>query len=147
MGKFRSFRAVALMAGLGSTMVLAQSSQGFHPRATPADYAASQKTTAAVYAASVVPADQVKHIFAADISHSYVVLEVAYYPAASSPAVRLNPEDFVVKGAKSDFIHAADPSAVAAYIQEKNTPKPPSGRNTEVYTNAEVGYESGTDPY
>lgn len=126
--------------------VLGQAPYGIHPRASAADYAVSQQTPAAAFAASVVPAAEVKRLFAVDISNTYVVLEVACYPASSAP-IKLEADDFLVKsGAASEFTHPADAVTVAAVIQEKNAPKPPSTRSTEVVTTAAVGYESAIDP-
>ena len=129
-------------------LLRAQTPYGIHPRSSPADYAVSQQTPSATFAASVVPRDEVKHLFAVDISNSYVVIEVACYPA-SAGAVQLAADDFLVKaGANgSEFTHPADAVTVAAVMQDKNTPKPPSLNTPTVVTTASVGYESGTDPY
>ncbi len=132
---------------VGSSLVLAQNPPGLHPRSTPADYAVSQQLKTGTYAASLVPADQVKHIFAVDISKTYVVFEVACYPSQMGIA-NLDPDDFLIKvGATGEFVHPADSITVASVIQEKNTPKPPSRSDTNVYSQVGVGYESTTDPY
>jgi hypothetical protein len=141
----RRFFAAALITN--ACALLAQAPYGIHPRPTPADYAASQTTRLATYAASVVPRDEVKHLFAVDISNSYVVVEVACYPSASGP-ITLSADDFLIKsGANSEYTHPADAVTVAAVIQEKNTPRPPSSSGTNVATTVGVGYESATDPY
>ncbi|HEY3936531.1 MAG TPA: hypothetical protein VGL97_03835 [Bryobacteraceae bacterium] len=92
-----------------------------------------------------MPAKEVRHLFAFDISKSYIVFEVACYPGDHPPA-KIEPDGFLVKGNKSDFAHQADAATVAADVQRQNTPKLPS-RTPAVYTEANVGYESGTDPY
>jgi hypothetical protein len=133
------------MTAVGSAL-FAQAPYGIHPRPASGDYAVSQQTPSATYAASIVPRDEVKHLFAVDISNSYVVLEVACYPS-SAGSVQLSADDFMIKsGAHSAFTHPADAVTVAAVIQEKNTPPAPSNRTTTVVTNANVGYESATDP-
>lgn len=145
-GKSSLFQGTALIAAFGSVLAFAQTSAGFHPRPAPSDYAAFQQTKAVTYAASVIPAEQVRRIFSADISSTYVVFEIACYPS-SGTAVGLDPSDFAVKTGAGEFVHPADAATVAAVIQEKNAPKPPSARTTDIYTTAGVGYESGTDPY
>jgi hypothetical protein len=141
-------RTLKSIAGflLGCSFVSAQNSPGIHARGAASDYAASQQTKTAIYAASLVPVDQVKHLFATDISKSYIVFEVACYPSHSGSA-NLDPDDFLVKaGTNAEFVHPAEAAIVASVIQEKNTPRP-AGRGTDVYTTAGIGYESGTDPY
>jgi hypothetical protein len=140
----RGFLAVCFI-GSTSLTLLAQAPYATHPRAAPGDYAISQQTPSATFAASVVPRDEVKRLFAVDITSTYVVLEVACYPAASG-SVTLAADDFLVKSGGSEFTHPADAVTVAAVIQEKNTPRLPSGTTTTVVTTATVGYESATDP-
>ncbi|MBV9155182.1 MAG: hypothetical protein JO097_02910 [Acidobacteriaceae bacterium] len=136
-----------LLTSAFSFSAFAQMQPGMPPRNLPSDYAATFQTKNATYAASLLPADQVKHIFAVDISKTYVVFEVACYPAQNGK-VGIGPDDFLVKsGGNSEFIHSADAVTVASVIQEKNTPRPPSGRDVAVVPSATVGYETGTDPY
>ncbi len=139
-----SIAAVAILTA--SSLAIAQNAAGLHPRPTPADYATSRQSKLATYAASVIPADQVRHLFAVDISKTYVVLEVACYPGQPG-AVTLDPTDFLIKTVKTgEFVRPADSVTVAAVMQDKNTPRPPTIRTTQVYTEASIGYESGTDP-
>ena len=115
-----------------------------HPR-SPSDYAVSAQLNGTTFAASILSSDQVKHIFAVDISKSYIVIEVACFPAANT-SLDVHPDDFLVKnGTKGEFIHPADGVTVASVIQGKNAPPPPS-RST-VQTEAAVGYQTGTDAY
>jgi hypothetical protein len=119
---------------------------GIQPRAGAEDYATKAQADGQIYAASLVPADRVKHLFAFDISKSYVVFEVACY-SGDHPSAEVEPESFVVKtGKKGDVVRQADAATVAADVQRQNTPKLPS-RAPAVYTEANVGYENGTDPY
>ena len=142
----RSVFAVSFLAAV-SLPVSAQSPSPYaiHPRPSASDYAVSTQTPSATFAASLVPRSEVKRLFAVNISDTYVVLEVACYPAASS-SVTLSADDFLIK-ADSDFTHPADAETVASVIQEKNTPHRASTPSTTVTTTAGVGYESETDPY
>ncbi len=115
-------------------------------RSKPDDYATQVNVRERVYAASVLSKEQVKHLFAFDISRYYTVVEVACYPREGA-SISLDPDSFVVKAAKDkDVVRRADAMTVAANIQQKNTPRPPT-ETTPVYTQAHVGYETGTDPY
>jgi len=125
---------------------------GVRARATPADYAVSQESNHATYAASLIPAEQVKHLFPIDISKIYLVFEVACYPSQSGPValnpVAVNPRDFLIKSAShSEFVHPTDALTIAAFIQDKRTPPSLPGRGPQVTTEVGVGYESGRDPY
>ncbi len=134
--------AVWFIAATSSTL-LAQAPYGVHPRPTASDYAISQAAPAGTFAAAIVPRDEVKRLFAVDISSTYIVLEVACYPKTAGP-ITLSADDFLVKSG-AVFTHPADAVTVAAVIQEKNTPRP-STNTTTVVTSATVGYESATDP-
>ena len=138
----------AVWGGFGALVAVAQTGSGVHPRSAPTDYNVFQKTGTAAYAASLLPANQVKNLFAVDISKDYLVFEVACYPTASN-MVSVHPDDFLIKtGSHGEFVHRSDAVTVASLIQQKNSPRPhPGGRDTEVYTSANIGYESGTDPY
>ena len=129
-----------------SALLLGQQNQskGIHPRDKPGDYAVQAQSHGLTIAATVLSPDQVKHSFAYDISKNYVVLEVACYPE-NNGKIQLEADDFVIKtGGKGDIAHQSDPQTVAAMIQQKNVPKP----STEtIHTEANIGYESGTDPY
>src|SRR6476661_4477410 len=75
-GSYRSsFQALKLAACaiVGTCIAAAQANTGVHPRATPGDYDAAQQGKTVTYAASVLSADQVKHIFSIDISKNYLV--------------------------------------------------------------------------
>jgi hypothetical protein len=150
---YRRMRFVAA-SNLGflllSTIALAQQPLPPQPRGVPARAAASEYAThvqidGITYTASLVPADEVKHIFAFDITKTYVVFEVGIYPGGAR--VQLDPDGFVVRLPQTgDVAHRADSVTVASVIQQKNLPKPPS-KMGPVVASTEVGYESGTDPY
>ncbi|MBV9033875.1 MAG: hypothetical protein JO182_05225 [Acidobacteriaceae bacterium] len=139
----------ALFFALCSTLLLYGQDQpkGIHPRSKPEDYAAHMQIQShgMIIAATALSPDEVKHLFAFDISKNYVVFEVACYPEANG-RLQLQADDFVVKtNDKLELAHRADSQTVAASIQQKNTPRSPS--TPTIYTEANVGYESGTDPY
>lgn len=136
--------AVEACAICCASVLFAQNPPGIRPRPAPTDYAATQQSRSATYAASVVPADQVKHLFPFNISHDYLVLEVACYPG-NAGSVKLAPGDFRVRSPKGDFIPPADAVTVASVIQDERTPHP-RANDTGIVTSANVGYESGIDP-
>lgn len=138
--------AILAFAGMGMPL-LGQMKPGVAPRPNPTDYAASQQTRAGTFAGSLIPTDQVKHIFAVDISKTYLVFEVACYPAAGSD-VNINPDDFLVKAeTKGEYTHPAAPVTVMAVLAHKDLPKLPSNSDVNVGVATTVGYETGTDPY
>jgi hypothetical protein len=138
-------RSIALLA-LAAICVCGQDphKEGVHPRATPDDYAVKASGSTAVYAASLIPADQARQLFAFDITGKYLVFEIACFPKENQP-LKVDSDDFLIKRDKGEMAHEADPAAVAVAIQTANAPRPPS-RNTEVLTEAHVAYESGRDP-
>ncbi|MFL6462961.1 MAG: hypothetical protein ACJ73N_00940 [Bryobacteraceae bacterium] len=135
----------AFLLALCSTLLWGQEQpKGIHPRSKPEGYAAHMQGQGLTIAATALSPDQVKHLFAFDISKNYVVFEVACYPE-SNGRFQLQADDFVVKtNDKNELAHRADSQTVAAAIQQRNTPRPSS---PTVYTEANIGYESGTDPY
>jgi hypothetical protein len=139
----RSLAALLALAGFG---VYGQDSspKGVHPRATPDDYAVKASGAGAIYAASLIPAEQAKQLFAFDISRKYLVFEIACFPKENQ-SVRIAADDFLIKRDKGEATHEADPSNVAAAVQVANMPKPSLG-NTDIYTEGHVGYEGGRDP-
>ncbi len=130
---------------VGMLLVVSGFSQGIPPRAKADDYAAKVQVDGKVYAASLIPAKQVKHIFAFDISATYLVFEVACFADADHPSQLLR-EDFAVKGrTQGELTHQVEAETVASVIQQQNTPKPPSHK-PDMAVGTAVGYESGTDP-
>ena len=134
--------AVSLCAAIA----FAQQSNGLPPRANAADYQARVSVAGVTYAASLVPAEEVKHQFAFDITKSYVVFEIALYPGTGS-AADVDPNGFTVRVSQNgDQVRSADAATVASVIQQKNLPPPPSKTGPVVASTA-IGYESGRDPY
>ena len=115
--------------------------QGVPARPAPSDYAVRTQYQNATFAASLVPSKQVEHLFAFDISKSFVVFEVACY-ADSNAGLKISREAFVVKD-----IHSAEPETVASAIESQNQPPMPSSHPLGVETAATIGVQRGTDPY
>ncbi len=129
-----------------TSSLLGQQPGGVAARAKPDDYAAHVTVGGLTYAASLLSADQVKHVFASDISKKYIVLEVACYPG-SGGSIELRPDSFTLDGREKDIVRPADAMTVAARMQQKREqPRLPSEVGN-VSTDASIGYESGTDPY
>lgn len=135
--------------GLAATAVLAQNG-GFVPRPSPADYSGHTATKSATFAASQIPPEEVRKLFAADLNHAgYLVFEVAIYPAPNGQ-VDLTPADFMLRvPPDGSTMRPAEPQvvAVATIPYDKHTSdRPTLPGNVQVYTEATIGYESG-GPY
>lgn len=130
-----------------SSLLFAQRQpQGIGARSSPSEYAAQTTVAGVTYAASLIPAKELKHLFPFDISKHYVVFELALYPGAGSH-LDLNRDGFVAKTAIfGDPVRSADSITIASVIQQSNTPAQPP-RMADVTVGSEVGYESGVDPY
>jgi len=62
------------------SVVAMASDGGISPRTSASDYDAHRSVIEATLAAAIVPARQIERLFSAEISHEYVVVEVAVYP-------------------------------------------------------------------
>ena len=117
------------------------------PRSDPADYAAHSSAKGVTIAASLLPADQLKKLFSADVSHGYVVFEVAVYLAAGAePEVATN--DFTLRTPPdATTMRATGAEAVAAVVipYDKHTAAstPSAPGNIHVYNESTIGYDSG----
>jgi hypothetical protein len=134
--------------GLAAAVALAQNG-GLTPRPNASDYPVHAATKAATVAAALVPPEQVRRIFGADLSHSgYVIFEVGVYPEPNG--ADLTPADFALRVPPGgSTMRPAEPAVVAAATipYDKHTPDPTSlPGNVHVYTEATIGYESG-GPY
>ena len=122
---------------------------GITPRPAAPDYPAHATVKNLTIGAAIVPAAEVKKIFAADLDKAgYVVLEIAVYPDKDrQPDV--TPADFMLRiQSGSSTMRPAEPSvvAVATVPYDKNQGAPPSlPGKVQVYTESTIGYESG--PY
>ena len=101
---------------------------GLAPRPNAADYPVQAPSKGAVLAAALLPPDQIKRIFGADVDRGgYLVLEVAIYPDEGRQPV-MTTADFVLQaGSNASPIHLSEPDAVAAAVFpfEKPQPAPP----------------------
>jgi hypothetical protein len=119
---------------------------GIHARSTPDDYSVSAPAAGMTIAASFIPPAQVRHLFAFDISGSYLVFEVACYPAKDA-SLQVDANGVAAEiNRKGAIERSVDATTVAADVQRQHIPQP-SARTGNVYTEADVGYHSGTDPY
>lgn len=128
-----------LAAVLAVCLLADDAPKGVPAKPSPSDYAAKANWHDVTFAATLIPAKQVAHLFAFDISKSYVVFEVACY-ADSGASLNLTRQAFMVNSA-----HNAEPETVAAFYQRQNMPPMPSHTGS-VETAATIGYEHGTDP-
>ncbi len=130
---------------MAAGVLLARDGDGIRPRPSARDYAASETAVGELtVAASVISPEQVKHMFATDLNHGYIVVELAVYPE-SGRAVELSQSDFVMKiGGGGDMIRPASPRTIASALHRSKEPKPGSGRDVSVYPSGSIGYESGT---
>lgn len=134
-----------------ASVALAAAGDGIRPRGSSADYAAHITTTGVSIGAAVVPADQVRKLFRTDLNHAgYVVVEIGVFPE-SGQELKVAQNDFMLRaGAEGNVVRAATGETIAAVISDKYAPKEPKqigGRGVDVYPTANIGYESGTDPY
>jgi hypothetical protein len=136
---------IYLLAGL----LLADGVSGIRPRESSADYTAHQKVPGAIVAAALVPPDQVKKLFAADLNAGgYLVIEVAIYPEGGAE-IDVSSGDFLLRvGSNPAIVRNASARAIAAALQRKSAPPEIRRKNDiNVYPSATIGYESGTDGY
>jgi hypothetical protein len=140
-------RLAAVLVALMFCLSADEPPKGIPARPAPSDYAAKAEWQHATFAASLVPQKQVEHLFAFDISRTYLVFEVACY-AGNENALKISREAFVVKvNPSGDAVHHAEPDTVASSIQRQNQPEIPSSHPVNVQGGATIGYEHGTDPY
>lgn len=134
-------RPVALIL-LSSVTAFATDPRGVKARPGPADYPAHENANELTVAAAVLSPDQAKSLFATDL-RDYTVIEVGLYPAAGQ-TIDVASVDFALRvGAQGDIVRAANPRAIAASNQRKNTPPPSRGSDITLYPTATIGYESG----
>jgi hypothetical protein len=117
---------------------------GIRPRATAADYPAHESAGGVTVAAAVIPPDQVKKLFAANLNKmGYVVVEVAVYPDDGNE-VDLRSRDFLLRSGSGSTVRPVSVDVITSRMEQKNAPKaPPLPSNVQVYTGTTIGYESG----
>jgi hypothetical protein len=128
---------------MAAGILMARDGHGIRPRPDAADYPAHETGSGLTVAAAAISAEQVKHMFATDLSR-YIVIELAVFPEAGQD-VDVFTGDFALKiGADADAIRPANPGAVAGVLQRKNTPKQGKASDVTIHPGATIGYESGT---
>ncbi len=134
-------KAFTLLLG-ASMVVFASDPRSLKPRSNPTDYPAHEATGGVTIAADPLSPSQVKSTFSTDL-HEYYVLEVAVYPEPGQP-VEINTADFAVRvGSHGEMVRAANPHAIAASNQRKNSPRQSRPSDVAIYPTATIGYESG----
>lgn len=125
--------------------LLADGGTGIRPRASAADYSAHETAGGMTVAASVVPRNQVRKLFATDLnSGGYIVVEVAIYPEAGHET-DIHAGDFLLQvGPNSESVRAVTPRVIVSSLMRKYAPPaPPNQGGVSVYTSSTIGYESG----
>ena len=106
------------------------------PRASAADYPASQAQSQYSIGAKVLPKTQIQNSFATPLAGRYIVVEVGLYPA-DGKTLDLKKSDFWLRTADGkDVVNPAAPEEIAAIMQQR----PPSSRDVTLYPTANVGY-------
>src|SRR5579863_5602833 len=98
-------------------LALAADDSGVHPRPKPTDYPVHENAKTDTLAAAIVPADQVRKMFSAEVAKGYLVVEVAIYPA-DGHSFDVDPLDFALK-IGGQVIHPEKPRDVGIPWPEK----------------------------
>jgi hypothetical protein len=124
-------------------MVVFAGEMGIRPRSAAADYPAHQSGAGVTLGAVVVPADQVKKLFAVDLNKlGYVVVEMAIYPDAD---VEIAARDFLLRiSSDGSTIRPATAATIAGRLHTKAAPPPQLPSRVQVHGSETIGYESAT---
>ena len=127
---------------LSFAMVVFAGETGIRPRPAAADYPAHQSGAGVTLGAVVVPADQVKKLFAVDLNKlGYVVVEMAVYPDAN---IEIAARDFLLRiGSDGSTVRPATAATMAGRLHTKASPPPQLPSRVQVHGSETVGYESG----
>ena len=111
---------------------------GVPPRSDAADYAARAEARGLKVAAEILSPDQVRNMFATDLSN-YIVVEVAVWPDAGK-ALDLSPVDFSLRldGGRAP-IRPVSPKTIAGVIQRKG-----QSRRDDITLYPTVGLHTGS---
>lgn len=138
--KLRTLLTTGLMFAV---LVYADTPRGTVPRATADNYPAHAVRDNVSVGAVLLTADQTRKAFASDLDRCCLVVEVALYPQSGNP-VTVSLNDFVLRVSSTDIAsRPSSPEVLAAKLQKKATPPPPSGHDVTIYPSAGVGYETG----
>jgi hypothetical protein len=132
---------------LTSGLLLAGDGNGIRPRGTAADYPAHESAGGTTIAGAVIPPDQCRRMFSADLDHAgYIVIEIAIYPE-NNREVDLSSNDFMLRiGSESDASRAVSARTLAATLFKKDNRQPKVGPPIDVATSSTIGWENGRDP-
>src|SRR5689334_14243508 len=132
----------AVLLGLAATLL---AETGVRPRAGASDYPARQTGPAATVGAAILPPEQVKKLFAVDLTKmGYVVLEMGIFPDRN---VDVASRDFLMRvTADGSTMRPVAPSVIAGRLSKKEPQHggPQVPERVHVYTGGTVGYETGT---
>jgi hypothetical protein len=130
-----------------SAMLLLGGSPGIRPRAVATDYPAHQSTNDFAIGAALIPTNEVRKIFAADLNSGYVVVEIGVYPLQSTE-IDLSPADFTLLVDRDRIAERpVDPDAIASVIGRRyDPPKLPDPADVYVTTGASIGTGTSVDP-
>src|SRR5208283_1202880 len=139
----------SVVAGLVSALLLMASAPGIRPRAAADSYPSHQDKQDLSIGAALIPPEQAKKMFAADLNHAgYVVIEVGVFPGPGQD-VDLNPHDFMLSvGGNSVALRPVDADTIAEIVAGKqDVPAPRSGpHDINTATGISVGRVSYPDP-
>jgi hypothetical protein len=134
-----NWKLCAAMIPMSVTLLMAQGPKGTEPRPAAASYSAHAESHGFTVGASVLTADQARHIFVSDVNRCCLVVEVAFYPPKDVP-LNISLNDFALKIKGSDV--AVKPSSaqiLASSLQKKAR----SDRDVTVSPSHSVTYQSG----
>lgn len=139
----------AVGVALFTSAVLIAGSRGIRPRSGVADYPAHASIYPAAFGAAVIPAAEVKKIFAADIEKAgYIVVEVGVFPAGGQE-LDLSPLDFTLRADPNAISErTADVGAIAAAVAKPVPGVSPAAasQDVSVTAGASVQHVSYPDP-
>ena len=130
---------ISLLAVVAASTAMA-GPKGTEPRSAPDKYRAHGERDGVAIGAELLSSSQTRNIFTSDVSHSCLVVEVAFYPQKDKP-LHISLDDFTLQAAGSKkAVKPLSARVVAATIQDRYE------QTREVVTTQSVGvgYESGT---
>jgi len=133
---------------LTTGLLLAGDGNGIRPRGNATDYPAHETASGITIAGAVIPPEQCRRMFSADLDHAgYVVVEVALYPE-NNREVDLSSTDFMLRvGSETDTTRAVSARTLAASLYKKeDNHQPKVNLPVDVATSSTIGWENGRDP-
>jgi hypothetical protein len=136
-----------LLSAITAVLLLA-AAPGIRPRADVADYPAHEAGAEVTLGAAVVPANEVKKIFATDLNRGgYVVVEVGVYPDSVKDA-DVNPADFTLTvDPHAAAMRTVDAAAAAAAIGRVQEPGNPTMIHGNSAASVALGGSNPNDPF